>query len=192
MFIPKCQVKFMGVLETYEPLELYAFHVRDVLNGIGSVYERFNSHIYELTLKGFEFAVKVNGVFKTCETELVESFQAFNNDIEIHSLVSFAGKGIFGIIAGVGLLALSFTGVGLLGISATTFGLLGASLLFSSIFSSPKTDSNKPADKRSVNFSGTVNVIGGSSPVPLVMGRRVFVGSIVVSADLIPQQRGLS
>lgn len=188
MFIPQCHVTFHGVLEDLEPVTLQAFHVRDVLNGCNSVYKEFNRRIYEMYGRGYQFLITVNGEFKRCESEFTECFTQPTNEIEIASLVEFAGKGILGIVAGVGLLALSFSGVGILGISATTFGLLGRSLLFSDIFGTPPAKN----PKSSVNFGGVVNVVAGSSPVPIVAGRGVWIGSVVVGAEITPITESLT
>lgn len=159
------------------------------MSGINANYPEFQRRIYNIyTEAGNSVELVVNG-------EHIQNLENFvftepMNNVEIIVCDIYAGGNTLGIIAGIGLIALAFTGVGILGISATTIGLLGASLLFSNIFKSPKTDTKEKTDKRSANFSGTVNTTGGGQPLPLVFGE-AWVGSIIVSAFITPEERGL-
>lgn len=118
--------------------------------------------------------------------ELLETNISLKRFNELKLVMVPHGQGTVGkVLSGVALLGLGLSGVGLLGISATTFLLTGASLLFTSVFKHPKTDSKQNADKRSVNFSGVINVTGSGQILPLAFGE-VSIGSIVVSGQIVP------
>jgi predicted phage tail protein len=183
-------VKFLGKLsENFQDCTLYGVHVHDIMSGLGATYEDFEKSIYQLILNNFEFNVTLNGQVLTTPEDYRVLFTKRVNELTISPVVVMEGSSLGNILLGVGFGLLAITGVGFLGISATTFGLLGASLIFSSIFKTPKSDVTKEPDKRSINFSGTINVVGGSQPVPLCFGVGVYCGSIVVSADLASVSR---
>jgi predicted phage tail protein len=189
--IPLSQISFKSEESLpYEDLEIAACNIINLMSGINANYPDFQRRIYNIyTEENSSVEIIINGEHIQ-NLETFEFNQPFNK-VEIIKCNIYAGGNTLGIIAGVGLVALAFTGVGILGISATTVGLLGASLLFSSIFKSPKTDTKEKTDKRSVNFSGTVNTTGGGQPLPVVFGE-AWTGSIVISAFITPEERGLS
>lgn len=188
--LPLSQITFKNKdLLPYEDLEIAGGNITSIMSGINANYPEFQRRIYNIyTEAGNSVELVVNG-------EHIQNLENFvftepMNNVEIIVCDIYAGGNTLVIIAGIGLIALAFTGVGILGISATTIGLLGASLLFSNIFKSPKTDTKEKTDKRSANFSGTVNTTGGGQPLPLVFGE-AWVGSIIVSAFITPEERGL-
>lgn len=174
----------------YADIEIAGNSPRSIIAGISANYPDFQYRIYNIYVEDTRSVeLVVNGE----HIQNLETF-VFNspvNTVEFIVCEVYAGGNTLGLIAGIGLIALAFTGVGILGISATTIGLLGASLLFSSIFKSPKTDTKEKTDKRSVNFSGTLNTTGGGQPLPLIFGE-AWAGSIIVSAFITPEERGLS
>jgi predicted phage tail protein len=186
----KAIVKFHGNLsEKYQETVLYGLHTQDILLGLGQYYPDFNRDVFVLIANQQEFKLTLNGVTLDSLDSFTELFTLKENVLEITPIIVLEGNTLGNILLGVGFGILALTGVGFLGISATTFGLLGASLIFSSIFKSPVTDNKKDADKRSINFSGTINVVGGTQPVPLCFGMGTYCGSIVVSADLVATSR---
>jgi predicted phage tail protein len=173
----------------YANLEIAGNNVRTIVSGISANYPDFPQRLYNLYVKDTcSVEVVVNGA----HIQNVDSYVLISphNEIEIVVCDVYAGGNTLGIVAGVGLIALAFTGIGILGIPSITLGLLGASLLFSSIFKTPKTDPKEKTDKRSVNFSGTLNTTGGGQPLPVVFGE-AWSGSIVVSAFITPEERGI-
>jgi predicted phage tail protein len=173
----------------YADIEIAGNNVRTIISGISANYPDFPQRIYNIYVDDtHSVEVVVNGVHvQNLDSYMFDSPQ---NKVELVVCDVYAGEGTLGIIAGVGLIALAFSGIGILGIPSITLGLLGASLLFSSIFKTPKTDRKEKTDKRSVNFSGTLNTTGGGQPLPLVFGE-AWSGSIVVSAFITPEERGL-
>ena len=174
-------------------LEIYPYNFIDLFNAIRTIYPEYSSLIIENMSNGYDFNLTDNS--DPNNPRQITPYELENckniNDIDILELEMFvigSGSNLGKIGLGVGLLALGLSGVGLLGISATTLTLTGASLLFSSLFKHPKTNnSNKDSkpDKRSVNFSGVINVTGGGVVCPLAFGQ-VSIGSIVASAQIVP------
>lgn len=190
---PEVEVIFKGLFEdSFPPLTLYALNPYDTIQGIYHNYDSFGVDIYNFLINGVSFSVTLNDKpIRTIE-EYKQNFTKRKNTLIISSVVDLQGGDIGNILLGVGFLALAFTGIGVLGISATTFGLLGASLLFSSVFKSPKSNVTQAPEKRSVNYGSTINVVGGSPVVPLCFGTGVYCGSIVVSAFLTSDSRSVS
>ena len=81
--------------------------------------------------------------------------------------------------AGAGFLGLGNT---FLGVSAGAWGLMGASLLFSGIGGILTHMPKPPAPNASFLLSGPLNPTQQGGPVPLAYGRKVRVGSTVISA----------
>ena len=168
---------------------LGAYTIGDMLRGIACYYPEFQSKVLNLNSTHL-FKIRVNGEFTATELEDLNVLLPYEqNEVYIEALPIGAGN-IAKIGLGVGLLVAGLSGVGILGLSATTIGLLGASLVFSSIFKQPKTDTNTKTDKRSVNFGGVINSTGGGQVLPLVFGE-MAIGSIVVSAQIVPYETGV-
>jgi hypothetical protein len=183
-------ITFSGELSSYQPIEVFAFHCLDALNAIKYIYPDLEGLIYNLFDTGIGIILKVNGVVLESTPSLLDAFNEDIVEIEIGTIVNPQGN-VGKFVIGIGLGVLAISGVGLLGLSTTALGLLGASLVFSSVFKVPKSDTTKEPDKRSINFSGTVNTVGGSQPVPLIFGQEVWCGSIVISADITPVARSV-
>lgn len=190
-------VKFGGLLSEFNERQVDGFpisgySVAEVLRGLAHSITTFDQTIYKLLIDGYSLLIKVN---EQPLNEPLDRIGVFDHTIEnkltISTAIQVEGEETLGIVAKVGLIGLAFTGVGFLGISVTTFGLLGASLVASSIFKSPKVDTKEKNDKRSVNFSGVVNVIGSGTPLPLVFGQ-VWTGSIVASAYISTDRRSVN
>lgn len=185
--IPICRIEFKGLLSQFETItELGAFTIADLFRGIANYYSDFEKKVWELS-KDKYFVITVNGEFYVDNVNKLNVLIPYRyNEVTITALALLEGKAA-SIALGVGLLAVSvFTGVGI-----TTFGLLGLSLIFTSLYKPPKTNTNEKTDKRSVVFSGTINTTGGGQPLPLVFGEG-WVGSIVASAFISPQRRSVN
>jgi predicted phage tail protein len=110
---------------------------------------------------------------------------------------SVSGKGVGKIIAGIGLVALSFTGVGALAGGAIGTGLFGLGVsvglagISQVLAKTPvATDinefENQPASKL---FNGTgPNLTEPGHPYPLALGRIVRTGSVVAQIGLTTEQ----
>ena len=185
--IPVCRIEFKGLLSQFETIEeLGAYTIADLFRGVSNYYPDFERAIWEHS-QTKHFIININGDFYVDDiNKLGVLFPYRKNEITITCLDVLEGKAA-SIALGVGLLAVAvFTGVGI-----TTFGLLGLSLIFSSIYKPPKTSTNDKTDKRSVNFSGTINTTGGGQVLPLLFGE-VWTGSIVASAFISPQRRSVN
>lgn len=176
-----------------EPIDFWvnAHNLRDALDGarfrVNDLYET----VFDGLQKGTDIQIKINNSLLTHTDQLTQPFNYEDDtEIEVTSVVQLSGK-IGSIFLGIGLGVLSISGIGLLGLSATSLGLLGASLVFSSFFNTPKADLTKEPEKRSVAFSGTLNVVGGSNPTPLLFGMNVYCGTVVISADITPTARSV-
>ena len=186
--IPTVTIEFSSEFELETIPVLGAYSVSDALNGIKHLHSTFATKVLELAQRGYLFGIVVNESQLQRELEDITLFDLQeNNYLKIIAYPQGAGNTLTNIALGVGFLALGLSGVGLLGISATSFALMGASLLFSSIFKHPKTDTKQRNDKRSVNFTGVVNVTGGGGVAPLVFGE-MAIGSIVVSGEIVPYE----
>jgi len=186
--IPIVRVEFSAEFGFDAIPQLGAYSVADALNGVKHWYPEFTTKVFELTSKGYLFAIVINQEHLQRAMDDLGTLDKEKSDfIKIIAYQQGAGDTLGSIALGVGFLALGLSGVGLLGISATSFALMGASLLFSSIFKHPKTDNKQRNDKRSVNFTGVVNVTGGGTVVPLVFGQ-MAIGSIVVSGEIVPYE----
>lgn len=186
------EVKFGGLLVDYGECKISGYSVAEILRGLASTIDTFDQTIYKLILDGYALLIKVNdNPLEVPLDDLTVFDPTIENRLHISTALQMEGNNALGIVAGIGLVALAFTGVGFLGISATTFGLLGASLLFSSIFKSPKTDTKEKNDKRSVNFTGVNNVVGSGAALPLAFGQ-VWIGSIVASAYIMADRRSVN
>ena len=185
--IPICRVEFKGLLSQFETIEeLGAYTIADLFRGISNYYSDFERSVWEYSQDKF-FMITVNDEFFVDDINKLNVLFPFSkNHVTVNCLEVLEGK-TASIALGVGLLAVAiFTGVGI-----TTFGLLGLSLIFSSIYKPPKTNTNDKTDKRSVNFSGTINTTGGGQCLPLIFGE-VWTGSIVASAFISPQRRSVN
>lgn len=191
-YIPVCKIVFKGYLKDYGEITLGAFNVCDMIRGMCANYPDFERDVWTLDNQGKKFVVRVNKQFNITSLEDATYILPYAlNDVEFTCVDDLQGKDILPIALGVGLIALAFTGVGILGISGTTFGLLGATLVASTIFKSPKVKAESgSADKKSNNFTGVVNTVGGGQPLPLVFGE-AWIGSIVASAYIYPEERAL-
>ena len=110
-------------------------------------------------------------------------------------VVAGAKSGIFKVIAGIALIALSFLiiplGIAAAGAGiATAVGLAGASLLLGGIAQlltpTPKVKlgaDNQDDPRKSYSFSGVQNTSRAGTPVPIVYGE-TLVGSVVISAGI--------
>jgi hypothetical protein len=184
-----CIVSFIGKdIEHYPDTYIAAMNLFDVTEAIKNIYPELKPKFFDLTESGYTLVLKQDDLSIFSGEDFLLPFPEREELYKIEIIQAVAQEGRTAIL-GLGFLGLFAGGIGILGISATTFGLLGASLLFSSIFSPAKTETNKEPDKRSVNFSGSINVVGGSQPLPLAFGANLYVGSIVVSADIMPQSR---
>jgi hypothetical protein len=185
-----CKIMRLEFPETfnYQPIEVSALTYNDLFAAVRSRYPDYNRQIYEAWRNGDDFELLIF-MESTEEWEPI-TFNQLENGYKFEEITQMkldmypVGSGTKGLI-GVGLLALGLSGVGLLGISATTLALAGGSLLFSSIFKHPKSNTDKNNEKRSVNFGGVVNTTGGGVLAPLVFGE-CSVGSIVASASIVP------
>lgn len=185
--IPICKVEFKGLLSQFETIpELGAYTIADLFRGIANYYDNFERCIWEFNADKF-FVITINNEFYVEDVNKLNVLLPYRkNEVTIQALTVLEGKAA-SIALGVGLLAVAvFTGVGI-----TTFGLLGLSLIFSAIYKPPKTNINDKTDKRSVNFSGTINTTGGGQCLPLVFGE-AWTGSIVASAYISPQRRSIN
>lgn len=184
-----CNIRISGFSTTYEEFTLAAYHLKDCLEGIKFRYPSIPIEVGNALNGGYAIVILINGELAV-NTDLLKDFDLSQEYlIEIFPAMELEGKAL-GIVAGVALAATGLAGVGFLGLSATSVGLLGASLLFSSIFNTPKSDTKQKSEKRSINFSGTINTIG-TSPCPLLFGCQVGCGSIVVSADISSESRSV-
>ena len=150
---------------------------------------------------GMGFRVTVGKERITSEDASVAVLPWSERDVfSIAPVVAGAGRGVGGILAGVGLVALAFvTGgatIGLLGLAApvavsSVLGTVGASLILGGVAQmlSPQPDisalqrGKEAARLESFTFSGIVNTSKQGLPVPIVYGR-AFVGSAVLSSGL--------
>jgi predicted phage tail protein len=110
-------------------------------------------------------------------------------------VVAGAKSGIFKVIAGIALIALSFLiiplGIAAAGAGiATAVGLAGANLLLGGIAQlltpTPKVKlgaDNQDDPRKSYSFSGVQNTSRAGTPVPIVYGE-TLVGSVVISAGI--------
>lgn len=179
--LKQVKVEFSDNLALAPIPKLAAYNIADLMRGISLYYPEFEQKVLTLG-KSHQFKISVNGEFVATDEYDLQVFLPYEENIVVISALP-VGSGR--VVAGVGLLALGLSGVGLLGLSATTVGLLGASLVFTSIFKHPKTNSDTKSDKRSVNFSGVVNSQGSGQCLPLCFGK-VSVGSIVISGQIVP------
>lgn len=119
---------------------------------------------------------------------------------EIKIVPVVAGAGAVGrIIAGVGLLALSFIPGFAAWAGPTAYGLItgvGASLVLGGVsqlltpvptLSAPSTVDTAKDPRKSYSFSGIQNTSRQGTPVPIVYGE-TLVGSIVISAGIDTEQ----
>jgi hypothetical protein len=170
-------------------LEIKPYSLVDLFSAVRQIYPSYNILIYEGLQKGYDFELigSFDGIYWEAMTiQQLENIETFTKILELRLDMFPIGAGTVGRIAlGVGLLGLGLAGVGLLGISSTTLALAGGSLLFTSIFKHPKTDTKKNNEKRSINFSGVINTTGAGVIAPLVFGE-VSIGSIVASASIVP------
>lgn len=188
--IPLCKVVFDGRLSDYEDiLEIGAYSTADLVRGICNYYPDFESTIWDLSnTANIKLVIEINGEFTISSVEDVHIFYPYRtNVIKITALDSLQGN-VGKFIAGGLLIAAAFTGVGFLGISSVSLGIIGLSLVGSSIYKAPKVDKEKDPDKRSANFSGTINTTGGGQPLPIVTGE-AWIGSIVASGYITPESK---
>jgi predicted phage tail protein len=150
---------------------------------------------------GMGFRVTVGKERITPEDVIVAVLPWSERDVfSIAPVVAGAGQGFGQILAGIGLVALSFfTGgatIGLLGLAApiaikSALALVGANLILGGVAQmlSPQPDMSalqrgkEAARLESFSFSGIVNTSQQGLPVPIVYGR-AFTGSAVLSSGL--------
>lgn len=190
--IPIVSVEFSEQFHLEAIPKLGAYNLADVLRGVQSWYPEFQPKVFELSSKGYVFRALVNTEYLVCDIDDMGVLMPYQlNTIYIDVLP--VGSGNIGKIGlGVGLaLAGGVFGLGFLGLSSGAVGLLGASLVFSTLFKHPRTDAKERNDKRSFNFSGTINSTGGGQCLPLAFGNDVTLGSLVASAQIIPQSESV-
>lgn len=189
--IAVCEIYFSGRLSIYKNIpQLGAFSIADLIRGICTYYPDFQSKIYELSnTETIRFIIRVNDEFYVSCVEDVHILLPYeHNKVEIIAVDSLHGDAVPWLAGGL-LIAAAFTGVGILGISSVSLGLAGISLVASQLFKSPKVDTSKEkTDKRSANFSGTINTTGGGQPLAIVCGE-AWVGSVVASGSISPESK---
>lgn len=183
--IPIVKIVFVNELQKFNNIEeLGAYTVNDAIRGIRAWYPEFEIEILKLQQQGYGFRILINSEYLVFDLEDLNVLLPYEkNTIEI--IPTITGQGNVGkIILGVGIA----TGLGFLGvISWTAVGLLGASLVFSSIFKHPQTNTDEEAEKRSTVFTGAINTTNSGNCLPLCFGE-CWVGSIVASAHITPDE----
>lgn len=185
--IPIVEIHFSSEFDLDVIPELGAYSVSDMVCGIQYYYPDFQAKVLDLAKQGYIFKINLNDEYIVGEIDDLKVLLPYQyNKVRLDAIAVGDGN-IAKIGLGVGLLVAGLSGVGLLGLSATTIGLMGASLVFTSLFKHPKSDTKTKTEKRSVNFAGVVNSTGGGQPLPLAFGVDVMIGSIVASAQIVPQ-----
>jgi predicted phage tail protein len=165
-----------------KPLQIEPYNLIDLFAAVRVLRPDYPHKIIEYSQK-YDFQILDAAIGETIDICNLDA-PLLSENIKLE-LVPSGGGTVGKIIGGIALLGLGLSGVGLLGISATTLSLTGAGLLFSSIFKHPKSDTKAKSEKRSINFSGVVNVTGSGNILPRAYGL-VSIGSIVVSGEIVP------
>lgn len=162
-------------------------------------------------IKGFEAAIR-KGEFRVIrgknklknaieERELLATFGRAEKLHIVPVAIGSKNNGLLKVILGVALIGVSFAvGAGalgaqgaLFGIKAGTFLTLGAGMLLNGIGQmlspTPETESNEsPASRPSYMFGGAQNLTQEGNIIPVAYGKKVWCGSLVVSAGMDVQE----
>jgi predicted phage tail protein len=201
-------VKVYGPLAKFLGQRSFKFAVKSPAEAVRLLLANFpqlHSHMAE-----YDYKISVGRLqLPIAEDNNVLHYPTANNEaIRIIPVISGAGEGAGQILAGVGLIALSFLlpGAGIFGATSlfgqaavaggfftgvgTVLSTVGLSLALTGVSQllAPTTTLATGADsdfdpRKSYSFSGIQNVARQGVPVPIVYGE-VLVGSIVVSAGI--------
>lgn len=178
-------VRFHGDLaENYiGEIELFCKNIREIIQIMNCNFPGFEKYFIDRSSECFE--VLVNN-----ETYLNDFESAFDlglvETLDIYPTVSGSGENALPKILGIGLVlgSLIIPGFQIFGMSATYLGLMGGVMAIKGFFGTKKNPKKKDLDnERSNLFNGAVNA-SGNEMVPIILGRGMKVGSILVSMDI--------
>lgn len=168
---------------------------REAIRALSSQIKGFEAELAGSKAAGIGYAVFVGKRNLTAD-EL--SLPPGADDIRIAPVMTGAKRaGLFQVLLGGALLALSFFQPQFLGLSAkafTTMGLLGASMALGGVVQllSPQqvglSVKDSPDNGANYNFNGPVNTQAQGNPVPVLYGRMI-VGGAVVSAGIYAEDQ---
>ncbi len=191
--IPIVSVEFSDEFELDNIPRLGAYSIADVFRGVKHRYPNFQSKILYFVRNNHQFNVVLNGEYYVSDIDELNILLPYQENIIRIEAVPVLQGDVGKAVLGVGLLVASVGfGVGILGLSVTSTMLLGASLVFSTVFKHPQSKGRSTEQETeekvntSVNFTGVINTIRSGQSLPLAFGQDVPLGSIVVSAEIVP------
>lgn len=168
---------------------------REAIRALSSQLKGFEAELAGSNAAGVGYAVFVGKRNLTAD-EL--SLPPGADDIRIAPVMTGAKRaGLFQVLLGGALLALSFFQPQFLGLSAkafTTMGLLGASMALGGVVQllSPQpaglSVKDSPNNGANYNFNGPVNTQAQGNPVPVLYGRMI-IGGAVISAGIYAEDQ---
>lgn len=188
----KVKVILQGSLASFgNEFELDAFNVAQVINGLSKQLPGFGDAMSEgawtITADGGED--RSDALLAVTEDTTITISPALTGEK--------GGGGLGKIAAGGALIAASYFSGGL---AAGASGMLaagahagfsiglGMALMGTSqvLYGSqvPNYENNNSNKKANTNFEGPVNSAGQGMPIPIIIGRRILAGSVVVSAGI--------
>lgn len=188
--MPKVKINLHGSLEKYGPsVTLDAHNLAQAINGISR------------QVAGFKDALSAGSWQITSgDEDKSDMLMHFGRDVEIDirpAITGAKGGGLGKVAMGGAMIAAAYFSGGLaagasgmlaagahagfsIGLGMTLMGT--SQILYGSQV--PNYENNNSNKKTNTNFDGPVNSAGQGMPIPVIIGRKLRVGSVVVSAGI--------